>query len=102
MSEERDSPATRAPPLPISPRHSREGGNPDGFSQDCRPKPSVNRGRQIPSPYFSPPSFPRKRESRRFQPRQPPETRLLRAANLFFLDGLAGAGISSESGFSAL
>ena len=48
-----------APPSPISPAipdfhpcHSRESGNPDDFSQDCRPKSGANSERQIPSPFM--------------------------------------------------
>ena len=34
----------------LSPRHSRESGNPDGCNQARHPKSSMNRERQIPSP----------------------------------------------------
>ena len=52
---------------------------------------------------FPTPSSPRKRESRRFQPRLPPETSTNRErTNPFSLDGLTGAGLafrhSRESG----
>ena len=38
------------PSFPLSPRHSRESGNPDDCDQAHHPKSSVNRERQIPSP----------------------------------------------------
>ena len=40
---------TRRPPL--SPAHSREGGNPDGFSQARHTKSSTNGSQRIPSPF---------------------------------------------------
>ena len=33
----------------LAPRHSRESGNPDVFSQACYPKSSMNRSQRIPS-----------------------------------------------------
>ena len=37
-------------PFLINPRHSREGGNPDGFRQISHPKSGMNRSQRIPSP----------------------------------------------------
>ena len=39
-------------PFPYPSRHSRESGNPQVGEQPSRPKPSVERERQIPSPFM--------------------------------------------------